>query len=158
LGFRRDEISLTDHVPIAAHEFEASTRSLDDPECAFVKSLVMKETQQDDVVTHGGASVDPVLDVMTLCSMGRHTAPGEAAEAVPYLDGSAQRCRNRPAGPSHIDRKAIAFRDRHDLAVATDAAGGFARQRRATFHKISAFGFFAGQRADIDVDDDLTGA
>jgi hypothetical protein len=91
-------------VPIAAHEFEASTRSLDDPECAFVKSLVMEETQQDDVVTLGGASVDPVLDVMAFCSMGRHTAPGEGAETVPYLDGSAQRRRNRPAGTSDINR------------------------------------------------------
>jgi hypothetical protein len=104
LRLRRDEISFTDHVAVASLELEAPAGSLDHLKCTLVKPLVVKKTQQDDVIPFGGAPIDPVLDVMALCSMGRHTAPGEAAKAIPYLDCAAQRRRDRPAGTSDVNR------------------------------------------------------
>lgn len=95
---------------------------------------MVEGAKQHDVVAFTGAAIDPVLDMVSFGSMRRDAAPREAAELIARFKCSAKWRWNRPARPSDIDRQSVALSDRDDLAVASNPAGNFPRERHTGFN------------------------
>ena len=80
-----------------------------------VKAMVMKVAQENEVVAVGRTAVGPVLQVMRLRSIGRHTAARKTAEAVSHFESSTQSIRRNSLLAPDIDGQPIALGNDDDL-------------------------------------------
>ncbi len=94
---------------------------------AFVQGTVVAAAQQYQVVQVGGASVDPVDEVMAFAPGGRPIAAGVHTPRVTNDQGAAQRgVDGAGAAPDVEDLARAVGDDPADAGIARQAAGGLA--------------------------------
>ena len=123
---------------------------------AVMEASMMKSAQQDQVVEVGRTSIQPVLDVVGVRTIRRHTAARKAAESVADLERATLSICWESLRAADIYGQAVALGDGNDVGIATDTAGGLDRERRTAFDKASPAAGFASQKVDVSVDHNLT--
>ena len=143
-----------DRSAIRPPEPQLAVRASIDLEALLVYRAVVSPTQQHQVRERRGATLRPVMDVVTLAKT--HATPREAAAAVAVVEGAAQSRRDRPRTSANFDNPSVGV-------VSHDHPARVARQalRRSSWNACAVLEHGLASRLDvfedfgIDVDDDL---
>src|ERR1700694_534168 len=115
-------------MPIVRFEREP-IGSLSNAKCHGVMPSMMEPAQEQEVVEVRSATQRPVLVVMRLRAMRRHTTTWEAAEPIAYMEGKPQPFRHDALLATNVDRQPVPLGYSDHLGVAADPARCSSRQR-----------------------------
>ena len=96
-----------DRSAIRPPEPQLAVRASIDFEALLVYRAVVSPTQEHEVREHRGATLRPVMDVVTLPKT--HATPWEAAAAVAVVEGAAQSRRDRARSRADFDNPSVSI-------------------------------------------------